>query len=230
MNQLQHLAIIMDGNGRYAKEHGQIRTFGHKKGTENVRDIAIYCNKLGIKVLTLYAFSTENWKRPTSEVNYLMSLPEFFFSSYIKDLMANNIRVMTIGDIDGVPKKTRSVIANAIEKTKFNTGLILNLAMNYGGRDEIVNAAISYADDVANGRDNNLTADEFEDYLYTKDLPPVDLMIRTSGEMRLSNFLLYQLAYSEMIFIDVHWPIFTTDILDKCLEDYQNRKRRFGGV
>lgn len=230
MNQLQHLAIIMDGNGRYAKEHGQIRTFGHKKGTENVRDIAIYCNKLGIKVLTLYAFSTENWKRPTSEVNYLMSLPEFFFSSYIKDLMANNIRVMTIGDIDGVPKKTRSVIANAIEKTKFNTGLILNLAMNYGGRDEIVNAAISYADDVANGRDNDLTADEFENYLYTKDLPPVDLMIRTSGEMRLSNFLLYQLAYSEMIFIDVHWPIFTTDILDKCLEDYQNRKRRFGGV
>ncbi|MDY6062988.1 MAG: isoprenyl transferase [Erysipelotrichaceae bacterium] len=230
MNQLQHLAIIMDGNGRYAKEHGQIRTFGHKKGTENVRDIAIYCNKLGIKVLTLYAFSTENWKRPTSEVNYLMSLPEFFFSSYIKDLMANNIRVMTIGDIDGVPKKTRSVIANAIEKTKFNTGLILNLAMNYGGRNEIVNAAISYADDVANGRDNDLTADEFENYLYTKDLPPVDLMIRTSGEMRLSNFLLYQLAYSEMIFIDVHWPIFTTDILDKCLEDYQNRKRRFGGV
>lgn len=230
MNQLQHLAIIMDGNGRYAKEHGQIRTFGHKKGTENVRDIAIYCNRLGIKVLTLYAFSTENWKRPTSEVNYLMSLPEFFFSSYIKDLMANNIRVMTIGDIDGVPKKTRSVIANAIEKTKFNTGLILNLAMNYGGRDEIVNAAISYADDVANGRDNDLTADEFENYLYTKDLPPVDLMIRTSGEMRLSNFLLYQLAYSEMIFIDVHWPIFTTDILDKCLEDYQNRKRRFGGV
>lgn len=230
MNNINHIAIIMDGNGRYAKEKGLLRTFGHKKGVENVRKIALFSNKKGIKVLTLYAFSTENWKRPLEEVNYIMSLPKFFFDSYLKELMENNIKVMMIGDINKIPEEAKNIFLEAIEKTKNNTGMILNFALNYGSRQEIVKAIKNYCQDVINGRENNLSEEEFNNYLDTKDLPEVDILIRTSGEQRISNFLLYQISYSELIFTNVHWPDFNEEEFDKCLHEYQNRHRRYGGI
>lgn len=227
---IEHIAIIMDGNGRYATKKGQLRTFGHKKGVEKVREIAIYCNKLGIKALTLYAFSTENWKRPENEINFIMGLPKIFFNAYLKELMKNNIKIKMIGKLEQIPLEARNIFLNAIEETKNNTGLILNFALNYGSKDEIVRACRKYAEDVKNGRNNDLDEVEFEHYLDTANLPKIDLLIRTSGEKRLSNFLLYQLAYSEFIFIDAHWPEFSNELLDQCLLEYQNRKRRFGGI
>ncbi|MBQ2657305.1 MAG: isoprenyl transferase [Erysipelotrichaceae bacterium] len=229
MNILNHLAIIMDGNGRWAKQKGLPRTAGHYKGVEVLRSITIYANSLGIKCLTVYAFSTENWKRSEEEVSYIMSLPKIFFASYIKELMENNVRVMTIGDRKKIPAETMKVIDDAIETTKNNTGLILNFAFNYGGRDEIVRAAKAFAKDYAEGKKTDLDEESFKEYLYTKDLPEVDLLIRTGSEMRLSNFLLYQLAYSEFVVIDTLWPDFNNDVLDQCIEEYQNRKRNFGG-
>ena len=229
MNTLNHLAIIMDGNGRWAKLNKLPRTAGHYKGVEVLRAITIYANKLGIKCLTVYAFSTENWKRSIDEVSYIMSLPSIFFSSYIKELMENNVRVMIIGDRDKIPSETMKVIDDAIETTKNNTGLILNFAFNYGGRDEIVKACKKYAEDYASGKANDLDEESFKRYLYTKDLPEVDLLIRTGSEMRVSNFLLYQIAYSELIVTDTLWPDFDNNELDKCIAEYQNRKRNFGG-
>lgn len=230
MNELNHIAIIMDGNGRWAKNKGLPRTAGHKEGVKRVRDIAIHANDIGIKCLTLYAFSTENWKRSKKEVNYIMSLPKVFFKSYLKELMENNIKIKMIGEMDNIPDNAKSVFIKAIEETKNNTGMILNFAVNYGGRDEIIRACKSYANDLL--KDNNLELDEesFKDYLYTKDLPEVDMMIRTSNEIRISNFLLYQLAYSEMFFVDVLWPDFSNEDLDKCIKEYQKRKRKFGGI
>ena len=229
MNTLNHLAIIMDGNGRWAKLNKLPRTAGHYKGVEVLRNITIYANKLGIKCLTVYAFSTENWKRSAEEVNYIMSLPKIFFASYIKELMDNNVRVMIIGDRDKIPQETMKVIDDAINTTKNNTGLILNFAFNYGARDEIVKAAKKYAEDYKNGVVSDLDETSFNNYLYTKDLPEVDLLIRTGSEMRLSNFLLYQLAYSEFVVIDTLWPDFDNGTLDRCIEEYQSRKRNFGG-
>ena len=229
MNDLKHLAIIMDGNGRWAKQNKLPRTAGHYKGVEVLRNITIYANKLGIKCLTVYAFSTENWKRSQEEVSYIMSLPKIFFASYIKELMENNVRVMIIGEKDQIPSETMNVINEAIETTKNNTGLILNFAFNYGSRDEIVNAAKNYAKDFAQGKANELTEDEFENYLFTKDLPEVDLVIRTANERRLSNFLLWQCAYSEFVFVDELWPDFNNEVLDRCIEEFNNRKRNFGG-
>ena len=229
MNTLNHLAIIMDGNGRWAKLKGLPRTAGHYKGVEVLRSITIYANSLGIKCLTVYDFSTENWKRSEDEVSYIMSLPKIFFASYIKELMENNVRVMIIGDREKIPSETMRVIDDAIETTKNNTGLILNFAFNYGGRDEIVRAAKAYAKDYADGKTTDLNEESFKEYLYTRDLPEVDLLIRTGSEMRLSNFLLYQLAYSEFIVIDTLWPDFNNGVLDQCIEEYQNRKRNFGG-
>ncbi len=229
MNTLKHLAIIMDGNGRWAKRNKKPRTAGHYKGVEVLRNITKYANKLGIKCLTVYAFSTENWKRSAEEVNYIMSLPKIFFESYIRELMENNVRIMIIGDREKVPAETMRVIDDAIETTKDNTGLILNFAFNYGGRDEIVKAAKKYALDFREGTAPDLDEETFSSYLYTKDLPEVDLLIRTGGEMRLSNFLLYQLAYAELIVIDTLWPDFDNDVLDGCIAEYQKRKRNFGG-
>ena len=229
MNILNHLAIIMDGNGRWAKQNKLPRTAGHYKGVEVLRNITIYANKLGIKCLTVYAFSTENWKRSLEEVNYIMSLPKIFFSKYIQELMDNNVRIMIIGDKDKIPTETMSVIQDAIDTTSKNTGLILNFAFNYGSRDEIVKACKKYAMDYKNGYVENLDEESFNDYLYTKGLPEVDLLIRTGHQMRLSNFLLYQLAYSEFIVIDTLWPDFTNEILDECIEEYKSRKRNFGG-
>ncbi|MBR5341937.1 MAG: isoprenyl transferase [Erysipelotrichaceae bacterium] len=229
MNTLNHLAIIMDGNGRWAKLNKLPRTAGHYKGVEVLRSITIYANKLGIKCLTVYAFSTENWKRSAEEVNYIMSLPKIFFSSYIKELMENNVKVMIIGDRDKIPAETMKVIDDAIDTTKNNTGLILNFAFNYGARDEIVKAAKKYAEDYKNGIVNDLDEESFSNYLYTAGLPEVDLLIRTGSEMRLSNFLLYQLAYSEFVVVDTLWPDFSNEVLDECIAEYQSRKRNFGG-
>ena len=229
MNTLNHLAIIMDGNGRWAKKNKLPRTAGHYKGVEVLRNITIYANKLGIKCLTVYAFSTENWKRSMEEVSYIMSLPKIFFSMYIKELMDNNVRIMIIGDRERIPAETMAVIDDAIETTSKNTGLILNFAFNYGSRDEIVRACRKYASDYKEGLVDDLDEDVFSSYLYTKDLPEVDLLIRTGGQMRLSNFLLYQLAYSEFVVIDTLWPDFDNDVLDQCIEEYNNRLRNFGG-
>lgn len=228
MNNLEHIAIIMDGNGRWAKEKGLPRTAGHKKGVETVREIAIYANSLGIKYLTLYAFSTENWKRPENEVNFLMSLPAFFFKSYIKELMENNIKVTMIGEFDRIPLEAKTIFKNAIEQTKNNTGMVLNFAMNYGGRDEIIHACKKYAIDYAKGLVSDLDEESFKSYLMTKDFPDVDLLIRTSNELRLSNFLLYEVAYSEFVFIDRYWPDFSSKDLDYCISEYNKRNRRFG--
>lgn len=229
MNTLNHLAIIMDGNGRWAKQNKLPRTAGHYKGVEVLRNITIYANRLGIKCLTVYAFSTENWKRSADEVNYIMSLPKIFFASYIKELMENNVRVMIIGDRERIPAETMRVIDDAIKTTRNNTGLILNFAFNYGARDEIVRAAKAYAKDYKDGKVSDLDEEGFASYLYTKDLPEVDLLIRTGSEMRLSNFLLYQLAYSEFVVIDTLWPDFNNEVLDSCIKEYQSRKRNFGG-
>lgn len=230
MNTLEHIAIIMDGNGRWAKAKGLPRTAGHKKGVEKVREIAIYANKLGVKCLTLYAFSTENWRRPEKEVNYLMSLPKVFFKSYLKELMENNIKIEMIGEWSRIPKEAKDIFKAAIKETSKNTGMILNFAMNYGGRDEIVNACKKYAKDYKEGKVKSLNEESFKNYLMTKDLPDVDLLIRTSNEIRLSNFLLYEVAYSEFIFVDRYWPDFTCKDLDDCIAEYNKRGRRFGDV
>lgn len=229
MNELKHLAIIMDGNGRWAKKNMLPRTAGHYKGVEVLRNITIHANKLGIKCLTVYAFSTENWKRSKEEVSYIMSLPKIFFASYIKELMENNVKVKIIGEKNLIPEETMKVINDAIETTKNNTGLILNFAFNYGGRDEIIYAANRYANDFKDGKVDLLTEETFSKYLFTNDLPEVDLIIRTAGEQRLSNFLLWQCAYSEFIFVDELWPDFSNDVLDRCIEEYNTRKRNFGG-
>lgn len=227
----QHIAIIMDGNGRWAKKRGLPRTAGHKQGAENIRRIAIACNDLGVKALTCYAFSTENWKRPESEVDYLCKLPKIFFNRYLAELKKNNIRVTFLGEIDRFPDDTRKVITSAVEQTKMNTGLVLCLAVNYGSRREITLAAQRYAEDVLNGNaDLSMDEDTFDRYMMTSDMPELDIMIRTSGEQRISNFLLWQLAYAELIFTPVAWPEFTPDELTKAIDEFNARNRRFGGL
>ena len=227
----KHIAIIMDGNGRWAKKRNLPRTAGHKQGAENIKKIAIYANNLGVEALTLYAFSTENWKRPENEVDYLCKLPSYFFKKFMVDLMKNNIKVEYLGEIERFPKDTQKVMLDAVFQTRNNTGLRLCLAINYGSQREIVLAAKQYAKDVVEGKaDLELDEEQFSKYLFTYGLPDVDLMIRTSGEVRLSNFLLWQLAYSEMLFIDTSWPDFSSETLDSCIEIFQKRNRRFGGL
>ncbi|PTQ84247.1 undecaprenyl diphosphate synthase [Trichococcus patagoniensis] len=230
-----HVAIIMDGNGRWAKKKLMPRVYGHKEGMNTVKRIAIEASGLDVKVLTLYAFSTENWKRPTDEVNFLMGLPIDFFDVFMPELMQNNIKVTTIGWIDQLPEKTLKVVQNAIEKTKDNTGLILNFALNYGSRAEILQATKMIARDVATGKlsEDEITDEVFSGYLFTSVLgewQDPDLLIRTSGEIRLSNFLLWQAAYSEMYFTEEFWPDFSTTSLRAALAEYQHRNRRFGGI
>ena len=231
MGECRHVAIIMDGNGRWAKSQNRERTYGHTIGVENVRNIAIRANDLGIEVLTLYAFSTENWKRPLEEVSFLMKLPEVFFKKFMAELMEKNIRIRMIGEWNHVPADTRAVLEKAIQQTSVNTGMILNFAFNYGGKREIVLAAQKYAQDVAEGKASlNIDEEGFSHYLMCSEYPDVDLMIRTSGEMRISNFLLWELAYAEMMFLDVAWPEFTTDVFEECIQSFRNRDRRYGGV
>lgn len=227
-----HIAFIMDGNGRWAKQRKMPRTYGHHEGTKTIRDIALSCNKLGVKAMTVYAFSTENFARPNQEVQYIFKLPKDFFESYMKELMENNVKITTIGHLEMAPRETQDIINKAIEKTSHNTGLILCFAFIYGGRDEIVWATKKIAQKVKNDElsINNIDENIFNHELMTKDLPDVDLMVRTSGEQRLSNFLLWQLAYAEFVFTDVYWPDFNEEELKKAIWLYQNRDRRFGGL
>lgn len=224
----QTVAIIMDGNGRWAKQRGLPRTAGHKQGADTVRTVALAANELGIKKLILYAFSTENWRRPEDEISYLCKLPALFFNKYIKELMEKNIRVTFAGELKRFPSDTQKVINRAVENTSHNTGLELCLAINYGSRREILLATQKYAEEVKAGRTNDITEEEFSKYLFVPE--DIDLMIRTSGECRISNYLLWQIAYAELIFTPVAWPDFNYDQLVKCLEEYQDRDRRFGGL
>lgn len=231
MKECRHVAIIMDGNGRWAKAQGKPRTAGHLAGADNVRTIAIAADQLGIEYLTLYAFSTENWKRSQSEVSYIMKLPAYFFKKYMQEFLDRGYRMNILGELDQLPSSTEKVLKEAMEESKNNTGLNLNICMNYGSQREILLAARHYAKDVLEGKaDLNLDEKGFENYLMTAGFPPVDLLIRTSGEERISNYLLWQIAYAELEFIPESWPEFTPDILKKCLEEYQHRDRRFGGV
>ncbi len=228
----QHISFIMDGNGRWAKQRNMPRTFGHHEGIKTIRNIALECNRLGVKAMTVYAFSTENFSRPEKEVQFIFKLPVEFFDTYLKELEENNVKIALIGHLDQAPQATQDIINRAIERTKDNTGLVLCFAFIYGGRDEIVAAAKQLADDVKSDHVALESVDEnlFNSYLMTKDLPECDLMIRTSGEQRLSNFMLWQLAYAEFIFTDTYWPDFDEEILRQCLLEYQSRDRRFGGL
>lgn len=227
-----HVAIIMDGNGRWAKKRNMPRVKGHYEGMQTVKKITKYASKLGIKYLTLYAFSTENWARPKEEVNYLMDLPEKMFTSFMPELMENNVKVEVIGVVEKLPENTRKAVEDAIEQTKNNTGLKLIFALNYGSKDEIVIAVKRIAQGAANNEYKVEEIDEqlISDNLFTKDTPDPDLLIRTSGEQRISNFLLWQIAYSEFIFTKVAWPDFVEEEFYKALLEYQSRDRRFGGL
>lgn len=227
-----HVAIIMDGNGRWAKKRNMPRIKGHYEGMQTVKKITKYASKLGIQYLTLYAFSTENWARPKEEVSYLMDLPEKMFTSFMPELMENNVKVEVIGVVEKLPENTRKAVEDAIEQTKNNTGLKLIFALNYGSKDEIVTAVKRIAQGAANNEYKVEEIDEqlISDNLFTKDTPDPDLLIRTSGEQRISNFLLWQIAYSEFIFTKVAWPDFVEEEFYKALLEYQSRDRRFGGL
>lgn len=231
MKECRHVAIIMDGNGRWAKAQGKPRTAGHLVGSDNVRTIAIAADEMGIEYLTLYAFSTENWKRSNDEVNYIMNLPAVFFRKYMKEFLDRGFRMNILGELDALPSSTRKVLEDAMEESRNNTGLNLNICMNYGSQREILLAAKKYAKDVLEGKvDLNLDEEGFEQYLMTDGFPPVDLLIRTSGEQRISNFMLWQIAYAELEFVQESWPEFTPDVLKRCLDEFTHRDRRFGGV
>lgn len=227
-----HVAIIMDGNGRWAEKKGLSRNEGHKKGMDIVRDIALDAKEANIKVLTLYAFSTENWKRPKVEVDFLMRLPKDFLHKYLPELIKNNVKIETIGEFNTLPKLTKEAIKYAKDKTKNNDGLLLNFALNYGSRFEIMRAIKNVMTDIDDEKLSLDSLDEktFSEYLYTHGLSDPDLLIRTSGEKRLSNFLLWQLAYTEFYFTDVLWPDFNEKVFQSALEEYKQRKRRYGGI
>lgn len=228
----QHVAIIMDGNGRWAKERGMSRISGHKKGVESVRDIVEACGQLNIKYLTIYAFSTENWKRPQDEVSMLMRLLVKALKDETDALHENNVRLITIGDIASLPKEVQRELADAIEKTKNNTGLTLNLALSYSGRWDILRAVKKVSLDVRSGKISPEDIDEsyFSSQMSTCGIPDPDLLIRTSGELRISNFLLWQLAYTEMFISPCYWPAFRRNNLYEAIHAYQKRERRFGLV
>lgn len=230
-----HIAIIMDGNGRWAQKRHLPRVAGHKQGMQTVKTITIAASNLGVKVLTLYAFSTENWKRPSSEVNYLMQLPIRFFSTFVPDLVKNNVRVMVMGDIQRLPSKTQQAVNDAIADTANCDGMVLNFALNYGSRDEITRAVQEVAAAVQAGTISPEAIDEelVSQHLMTAPLGEFadpDLLIRTSGEERISNFLLWQLAYSELEFVPEHWPDFDAESLKRAIVEFQGRHRRFGGL
>ena len=230
---LNHLAIIMDGNGRWAKKRHLPRFVGHRHGMDNIRNIALAANEMGIKVLTLYAFSTENWARPTDEVNYLMRLPIDFFDKFMPELMENNVQVNIMGFLDELPEKTYLVTQKAMAETANNTGMVLNFAFNYGSRREITAGVQEIARQVKTGKINPSDIDEkmVSDHLLTHSLTPYDdpdVLIRTSGEERLSNFLLWQMAYTEFSFSNKLWPDFDKNDLENLVKDYYGRNRRFG--
>ncbi|MDR1781867.1 MAG: isoprenyl transferase [Bacilli bacterium] len=227
---LNHLAIILDGNGRWAQARNLPRFKGHYEGGKRVKEIAIAASLKGIKRMSVYAFSTENWKRPTSEIDYIFKLPRLFLDMYLSDLMKYQIKIECIGDISQVSSNAKKAINDCIEKTKNNTGMVLCFALNYGSYQEIINATRNIASLVKEDKLNieDITKETFEEYLM--DSTPVDLLIRTSGEQRISNFLLWQIAYSEIYFTNVMWPDFNEEELDKAIANYYQRDRRFGGI
>ncbi|MCQ0110644.1 undecaprenyl diphosphate synthase [Zhouia amylolytica] len=228
----KHIAIIMDGNGRWAKQRGKLRVFGHERGTKSVREVVEGCAELGVDCLTLYAFSTENWNRPKVEVQTLMKLLVSALKKEYKNLKKNKIQLNAIGDLNALPSSTKKELLEVIEKTKNNTGLKLTLALSYGSREELKTAVKSIADKVKNNIISLEKIDEsvINNHLYTHNLPDVDLLIRTSGEQRISNFLLWQIAYAELYFTDTLWPDFNKQQLFEAIINYQNRERRFGKI
>lgn len=227
-----HVAIIMDGNGRWAQKRGLPRTAGHKAGAETLRKMVEFAAQAGIKFLTCYAFSTENWKRPTTEVSFLMTLLSTYLEREAKDLAKNGIRLKVLGDIQGLSKKLQKQIQKAEEITATGTRLQLNLAINYGGQQEILKACQKYAVEVEQGltKPSEITIEKFESLLTTQDIPNPDLLIRPGGDYRISNFLLWQLAYTELWFSPILWPDFSEKDFELALDSFKNRERRFGGV
>lgn len=226
----QHVAIIMDGNGRWAKSRGEERTYGHKNAIEAVRNVINACNEVHIPYLTLYTFSSENWNRPEEEVNTLMNLLSETLLLEAEEIFTKGLRMHVIGNVEKLPTLVKDQLLNVVELTKNNTGGNLILALSYGSQQEILSAVKKISEEVKNGdlKIEEINESVFENHLYTKDFPPVDLMIRTSGEIRISNFLLWQIAYAELQFLDVLWPDFSKEIFFQCIVDYQNKERRYG--
>lgn len=227
----RHVAIIMDGNGRWARQRNRPRTFGHAEGVEALRRTVEAAGDLGVQYLTVFGFSTENWRRPAEEVNALFDLLRLYVARDLDKLVREGVRVRVIGGREGLQRDIAGIIENAEQRTKHNDKLNLTIAFNYGGQDEIVRAARRFAEDVAAGKLNAVDLDHkiFESYLDTEDLPAADLLIRTSGEFRLSNFMLWQSAYAELVFLDVLWPDFGKDALTQAIDIYRGRDRRYGG-
>ena len=226
----RHIAIILDGNGRWAKKRALPRKAGHLAGSETFRSIATYCKEIGVEYLTVYAFSTENWKRPEDEVKGIMKLLDKYLHEAIREMQKKQIRLKVFGDVSRLSPSLRELIARTDEISQGIEGFQANVCINYGGRAEIVRAAQRYAQDYAQGKAGELTEESFSDYMYSAGIPDPDLLIRPGGEYRLSNFLLWQCAYSEFYYTDVLWPDFTPEDLDKAIEEYNHRDRRFGGV
>lgn len=224
----EHIAIIMDGNGRWAKAKNRPRLFGHNAGMKTLKKIVRASSDAGIKIITMYAFSTENWKRSPEEVDGLMNIAVEYFHKEVGELHENNVKINVIGNLNGLGKKVREAAVKAMDTTAANTGLVLNIALNYGGRDEIIHAVKAL---MAEGISlEAVTEQHISDHLYTKGQPDPDLLIRTGGESRLSNFMLWQMAYSEFMFTDIYWPDFEVDVYYKMIENYQNRNRRYGSA
>lgn len=227
---IKHIAIIMDGNRRWAKSHNLDTKLGHKKGAEVLETISRYCNKIGLEYLTVYAFSTENWKRTKEEVGAIMLILQMYLDRFLKTADLDNIKLRILGDIDGVPEELRKKMIQMEERTKDNTGLNLNIAFNYGGRAEIVRATQRIAQDVLDGKMEikDINEDTISNNLYTCGQSDPDLVIRTSGELRMSNFLPWQITYSEFLFLDKYWPDFTSEDINNAINEYNNRHRRIG--
>ena len=227
----EHIAIILDGNGRWAKKRGLPRTAGHAAGSEQFRKIATYCKNIGVRYLTVYAFSTENWKRPEEEVSTIMKLLDRYLHEAIETMERDRIKMKILGDVSGLSEELQKEIEETNEISSRYEGFQANICLNYGGRDEIIKAAMRYANDLKEGKaDEKLTEEGFSNYLYSAGIPDPDLLIRPGGEKRISNFLLWQTAYSEFYFTDVLWPDFTEEELDKAIDEFNRRDRRFGGV
>lgn len=232
LNIPNHIAIILDGNGRWAKKRGMPRTYGHQRGVENIKTVAIAASDFGVKALSVYAFSTENWKRPKAEVDFLMKLPGEFEKKFKGEFEKYDIKVMFSGRKTHLSKENLEILERITQKSKDRQGLVLNICFDYGSQTEITEAVIDIAELVKKGNldPKNITKEMISERLYTKDLPPLDLLIRPSGEVRLSNFLLWQAAYAELYFCKTYWPAFSKKELEKALLDYTKRQRRFGGL
>ena len=227
----KHIAIIMDGNRRWAKQKKIPVKLGHKTGADNIKTLAKYANKIGVKYLTVYAFSTENWKRSKEEVEGLMFLIKTYGNSFIKEIDEDNIKINILGDMEGLSEGVRKMLEKSMNETKDNTGLVLNIAFNYGGRAELIKATKEIALDLKAGKisENDINEELISNHLYTAQMPDPDLLIRTSGEMRISGFLIWQISYTEFLFVNKYWPDFSEEDLDSAIEEYQKRNRKFGG-